>query len=216
MSKVLERLIHGQLSAYLKRMNFLCENQSGFRRNHSTATAVTHFTDNILTNIDKGLITGTVFTDFSKAFDTVEHDILLNKLEHYGVCSQSLRWFKDYLHERKQTVSIDTERSDELDIVTGVPRGSILGPLLFIIYINDMPNCIENCSVNLYADDTVIYYSGVSNRGYRILRKERLEVPVAMVRGQQVGTKCTQNEVNAIYLKPPQTQGHEFKFMSPR
>ena len=129
---------------------------------HSTATAVTHFTDNILTNIDKGLITGTVFIDFSKAFDTVEHDILLNKLEHYGVCSQSLRWFKDYLHERKQTVSIDTERSDELDIVTGVPQGSILGQLLFIIYINDMPNCIENCSVNLYADDTVIYYSGVS------------------------------------------------------
>ena len=161
-SKVLERLIHGQLSAYLKRMNFLCENQSGFRRNHSTATAVTHFTDNILTNIDKGLITGTVFIDFSKAFDTVEHDILLNKLEHYGVCSQSLRWFKDYLHERKQTVPIDTERSDELAIVTGVPQGSILGPLLFIIYINDMPNCIENCSVNLYADDTVIYYSGVS------------------------------------------------------
>ena len=72
-SKVLERLIHGQLSAYLKRMNSLCENQSGFRRNHSTATAVTHFTDNILTNIDKGLITGTVFIDFSKAFDTVEH-----------------------------------------------------------------------------------------------------------------------------------------------
>ena len=79
-----------------------------------------------------------------------------------------------------------------------------------------MPNCIEYCSVNLYADDTIILLLWHFNRGYRILRKERLEVPVAMVRGQQVGTKCTQNEVNAIYLKPPQTQGHEFKFMSPR
>ncbi|PFX25827.1 putative RNA-directed DNA polymerase from transposon BS [Stylophora pistillata] len=127
---------------------------------HSTETAVTYFADEILLNMDKGLVTGSVFIDLAKAFDTVDHDILLRKLEYYGICEESLLWFKDYFTGRKQFVQIDSHSSEELAITSGVPQGSILGPLLFIVYINDLPRCVKHCSVNMYADDTVLYLAG--------------------------------------------------------
>ena len=138
----------------------LCKSQSGFRRMHSTETAVTYFADEILMNMDKGLVTGSVFIDLAKAFDTVDHDILLSKLEYYGVCDESLPWFKNYFTGRKQFVHIDPQSSEELAMTSGVPQGSILGPLLFIVYINDLPRCVKHCSVNTYADDTVLYLAG--------------------------------------------------------
>ncbi|PFX15504.1 putative RNA-directed DNA polymerase from transposon BS [Stylophora pistillata] len=159
-SKVLERLIHKQLASFFDDHNLLCKLQSGFRRMHSTETAVTYFADEILLNMDKGLVTGSVFIDLAKAFDTVDHDILLRKLEYYGICEESLLWFKDYFTGRKQFVQIDSHSSEELAITSGVPQGSILGPLLFIVYINDLPRCVKHCSVNMYADDTVLYLAG--------------------------------------------------------
>ena len=129
---------------------------------HSTETAVTYFADEILMNMDKGLATGSVFIDLAKAFDTVDHDILLSKLEYYGVCHESLPWFKNYFTGRKQFVHIDSQSSEELAITSGVPQGSILRPLLFIVYINDLPCCVKHCSVNtcMYADDTALYLGG--------------------------------------------------------
>ena len=113
-SKVLERLIHKQLASYFDDHNLLCKSQSGFRRMHSTETAVTYFANEILINMDKGLVTGSVFIDLAKAFDTVDHDILLSKLEYYGVCDESLPWFKNYFTGRKQFVHIDSQSSEEL------------------------------------------------------------------------------------------------------
>ena len=159
-SKVPEGLIHKQLASYFNDHNLLCKSQSGFRRMHSTETAVTYFADEILMNMDKGLVTGSVFIDLAKAFNTVDHDVLLSKLEYYGVCNQSLQWFKNYFKGRKQFVHIDSRSSEELAVTSGVPQGSILGPLLFIVYINDIPRCVKHCSANMYADDTVLYLDG--------------------------------------------------------
>ena len=159
-SKVLERLIQKQLASFFDDHNLLCKSQSGFRRMHSTETAVTYFAAEILMNMDKGLVTGSVFIDLAKAFDTVDHDILLRKLEYYGICDESLPWFKNYFTGRKQFVHIDSQSSEELAITSGMPQGSILGPLLFIVYRNDLPRCVKHCSVNMYADDTVLYLAG--------------------------------------------------------
>ena len=127
---------------------------------YSTETAVTYFADEILINMDKGLVTGSVFIDLAKAFDTVDHDILLSKLEYYGVCDESLPWFKNYFTGRKQFVHIDCQSSEELVITSGVPQGSILGSLLFTVYVNDLPSCVKHCCVNMYNDDKVLYLAG--------------------------------------------------------
>ena len=154
-SKVYERLIHNQLASYFDENNLSCRFQSGFRKKHSTETAVTYFADQILMGMDKGLVTGAVLIDLAKAFDTIDHNVLIHKLKH-GVSDDSLLWFKDYFCARKQFVAVDSHRSEEPDIACGVPQGSILGPLLFIIYINDLSSCMRNCSVSMYADDTAI------------------------------------------------------------
>ena len=127
---------------------------------HSTETAVTYFADEILMNMNKGLVTGSVFIDLAKAFDTVDHDILLRKLEYYGICDESLPWFKNYFTGRKQFVLIDSQSPEEPAITSELPQGSILGPLLLIVYINDLPRCVKHCSVNMYADNTVLYLAG--------------------------------------------------------
>ena len=109
--------------------------------------------------MDNGLLTGAVFIDLKKAFDTIDHHILLNKLQIYGVCDRTLLWFSSYLQGRSQRVEVDKVLSSPLDIASGVPQGSILGHLLFILYVNDMPSCICFSQVLLYADDTVMFFA---------------------------------------------------------
>ena len=103
-------------------------------------------------------VIGMVALDLKKAFDTVNHDILLAKLKHYGIGNVELSWFKSYLTNRKQICCLYNNMSEPEQIICGVPQGSIIGPLLFILYVNDLPTCFSKCSVNIYADDTVFYY----------------------------------------------------------
>ena len=103
-----------------------------------------------------------IFIDLPKAFDTVNHNILLMKLEHYGIRDSALRWFASYLNQRKQFVSINGVNSELRELSCGVPRGSVLGPLLFLIYINDLPNISNKLDIFLFADDTNIYYENES------------------------------------------------------
>lgn len=158
-SKILERLVQVQLTDYLKFNNILSEAQSGFRKNHSTISALLKVTDDWLSAIDHGLLTGAVFIDLRKAFDTVDPFILLNKLSNIGVSASCLSWFRSYLTGRRICTVINSSTSKESSIDYGVPQGSILGPLLFVIYIDDLVKHLEQCSVHLYADDTVIYFS---------------------------------------------------------
>ena len=118
--------------------------------------------ENIQTQLDNGEFPAGVFVDLRKAFDTVDHRILIQKLEHYGVRGISKKWFSSYLTNRKQFVSIDNCNSTTKTILTGVPQGSVLGPLLFLIYINDLHKCVKYSNAYYFADDTNILQSGKS------------------------------------------------------
>lgn len=155
-AKVFEKLVYDQVYHYLNENNILSQFQSGFRSANSTVTALLQATENWYKNIDCGYINGVVLVDLSKAFDTVDHTILLKKLNMYGFNNIPLDWFKSYLDDRQQCCMANGIQSDFKPITTGVPQGSILGPLLFLLYINDLPNCLTSTTPGMYADDTQI------------------------------------------------------------
>ena len=161
-SKVLEKLMHVRLYTFLESHNILYHRQYGFRPGYSTNSALFDVTNNILNNMEKSQFTLGVFLDLSKAFDTVNHNILLNKLYHYGIRGTALNWFKDYLSRRHQFVLFNSTSSTSRPISSGVPQGSILGPLLFLLYINDLPNVSKILSFVIYADDTNIFLNHVN------------------------------------------------------
>ena len=152
--RVFEKLIYQQLYDYLMENSILNNCQWGFRSAHSTALALIDCTNNWLIGIDNGKINSTILLDVKKAFDTIDHDILLWKLSHYGISHTELEFFRSYFCNRLQCCSVNGHTSSFKTISCGVPQGSILGPLLFIIYVNDLPLCIENGHVTKYADDT--------------------------------------------------------------
>ena len=145
---------------FLNKYSILSCNQYGFRKNHSTAYALIQLYDKLSDAIDKGNVTLGLFIDLSKAFDTVNHDILLAKLEFYGVRGVALEWFESYLSCRSQFVQYNGYSSSSKYIKCGVPQaGSILGPLLFLLYINDLCDVSKALDFILFADDTNIFYS---------------------------------------------------------
>jgi hypothetical protein len=155
----MEKLVHKQLYNYLNGNKLITSKQFGFRPTLSTGLALTEFTDSILGDMDASRFTGAVFLDLSKAFDTVDHTILLDKLRILGVDEDSLDWFESYLSERSQATSVGDSISSSLPVSVGDPQGSILGPFLFVVYVNDLPSLNLQSKVVLYADDTVLYYS---------------------------------------------------------
>ena len=159
-SKILEKLFSEQLDVFIEKQNILCESQYGFRSNRSTSMALLELIEEITSAVDNKKCTIGVFIDLKKAFDTIDHKLLLTKLEHYGIRGVAYDWIKSYLCERKQYVSVNSCNSEDMNVVCGVPQGSILGPKLFILYVNDIANVSSLLRFVLFADDTNIILSG--------------------------------------------------------
>ena len=160
LSKVFERMMYNRLMDFLNENKILFEYQFGFRKNHSTQLALTFLMDKLINSIENGDHVIGVYLDFSKAFDTVDHTILLNKLNHYGIRGAALNWFQSYLLNRKQFVTYNGSKSCTKELKCGVPQGSILGPLLFLIYINDLAGICKHIMPIFFADDSNLFVNG--------------------------------------------------------
>ena len=153
-ARVFEKLLYQQLHEFLSRRKILNMHQWGFRSLHSTALALIDCTSDWLININRGMTNFTIFLDIKKAFDTIDHNILLTKLSYNGISDKDLQLFESYLCDCRQCCNIDGHVSSFQTIKYGVPQGSILGPLLFILYMDDLPSCLSNGHMTMYADDT--------------------------------------------------------------
>jgi len=180
--KIIEKVMYKRLYSFLEQHNILFENQFGFRKNNSTTFALLEITERIKETIDKHNYGCGIFIDLRKAFDTVNHSILLTKLKHYGIRDTSFNWFNSYLSNRKQYVFLNGETSQLRNITCGVPQGSVLGPLLFLIYINDLPNISKILNFYLFADDTNIYFEAETpEKLERVVNKELKELHIWLI-----------------------------------
>ena len=165
LSKMFEKLMCARLDSYLKSNNILCINQFGFRKNSHTSDAIIEFLDYVYSSLDEKQSNIAVYLDFSRAFDTVKHEILMSRLQHNGIRGVMLNWFKSYLSNRKQYVSVKNSSSSMSNITLDVPQGSVLGPVLFLLYINDMHRSSDHSRFVHFADATTVFASdnGINN-----------------------------------------------------
>ena len=186
----------------VKKKNILYGNQFGFRSNYSTDHALLSITDKIQRAIEGKNYSCGIFLDLSKAFDTVDHSILIKKLEHYGLRGTAKNWFLSYLSNRRQFVSVGGTNSDQLPISCGVPQGSVLGPLLFLLYINDFHNCSDVLDFHLFADDSNLFYN---NKNLKTLESV-LNIELTHIQTWLCANKLSINidKSNFVMFHPPQ------------
>ena len=156
-AKIIEREVKKQVVVYLQRNELITIDQSAYLKYHNTNTALHKVIDDWLYNMADGLFTEICSFDINKCFDTIDHEIILKKMEYYGFQTHTIEWFKSYLLNRPQFVSCHNELSSKSTLETGLPQGSVLGPILFLVYVNDLNRHIHLGACNLYADDTLVY-----------------------------------------------------------
>ena len=212
-SKIFEKFIYSRMYSFLEKNNLLQDKQFGFRSKHSTTHALISLTESIKNFLDKKDIVSGIFIDLEKAFDTVNHSILCDKLNYYGFRGKSNDLIKSYLINRKQFVSINGYDSTKLDITCGVPQGSTLGPLLFLLYINDLQNSLKFAKSSHFADDTCLTYSNKNPKTLEInlnhdlknltqwLRANRLSLNVDKTKLLIFKSKYNKNQYQDMIIK---------------
>ena len=194
-SKIYEKLLYVRIYSYLEKNNLIYSKQFGFRGNHSTNHALISLTEHIRNLIDNGHYVCGIFVDLEKAFDTVHHNILCDKLQPYGLRGNINNLLKSYLSNRKQFVSINGFDSVLKDITCGVPQGSSLGPVLFLLFINDFRLCVSKTSMGHFADDTFIVYNSTKAKTIETIINTELKLVMKWLRLNKLSLNTRKTEL---------------------
>ncbi len=201
-SKVLEKLVHKRIYSFLRSKLLLYDSQFGFRLSHSTIDAILEFTGKVINGFDRGEKTLALFLDLSKAFDTLPHKILLQKLQNFGIRGNAFRWFESYLADRKMYVKFNGVKSDVVHCAEyGVPQGSVLGPLCFIMATNDLALTLKKCRTILFADDTTVYLSSKNLRYLKDSMKHDSEILIDWFRANKLTLNL--GKTSFVLFQPP-------------
>ena len=205
--KILEKLMYKRLYTFLDYNNIIYDLQFGFRQQYSIPHALVNITENIRKTLDDGNIGCGVFVDLQKAFDAVDHQILLAKLNHYGICGVSNDWFKSYLSNCNQYVSINGYESGLATINCGVPQGSVLGPLLSLLYINDLNQAIKFCKVHHFANDTNLSCLSNSIKNVNKLANADLKHLLNWLNANKISLNVKKTEITIFKSKQKKLEG---------
>ena len=200
-SKIFERVMYNRIESFIDEHNIIYKYQFGFRKKYSTNHALLSIVEQINSNLDKKRFACGIFVDLQKAFDTVDHKILLSKLSHYGINGFANKWLESYLTNRSQSVTLSGCISDEKGVTCGVPQGSILGPLLFTLYINDMHKAFNECLVHHFADDTNLLFTDSDPRTLQRTVNKALKKLVEWLRANRLSLNVDKTEF--IIFRPP-------------
>ena len=202
-------MMHKRLNDFFENFHCLYPLQFGFRSNHSTSSALINVTEKIRKALDSGNHVCSILIDLQKAFDTIDHDILFSKLHYYGVRGVALSWFKSFLSNRSQRVSVSGIKSTVKYLLFGVPQGSVLGPLLFLIYINDLYNAIPYSLTNLFADDTMLLDQSKSLKALSKIINSDLKCLVNWLTANKI---CLNSKKTELLLFHPNQKPINFDF----
>ena len=214
LSKLCEKTVLSQLNVYLNNNDLLCSNQSGYRSFHSCETLNVKMFDDILKRLDEGSTVALLLLDLSAAFDTVDHKVLLDLLEsNYGIKGKVLQWFANYLHGRKCAVNITNSFSEFICLLFGVPQGSILGPILFIMYTKHIQHIAMKYGLNvqLYADDTQLYIEFQRNPASAEVTRGEIENCIVEIKKWMcfMSLKLNEGKTKLLFLNKPSVESHE-------